>query len=776
MGDRIRASRFAVQALVALLLGACASGGGGGSSTPIAPPPPPPPASPPSFPPLAPPHAPGDFPNLGGAEFNANWGVAGINAQVAWQNGATGAGVLVGVIDDGIHPNHPELVGRISPDSIDIVSGRNALVTDQSHGSELSSLIAGNYNDSQTVGVAFDATILAIRADNATGTFSSADLANAIDYAREHGVAVINLSLGSSSPTPQVLRDAIQRATQAGVIIVVSAGNDGAGAGNPNYPGFLATDLSISNGLIMIAGGLNPDGSVNPVSNPPGSAVDWYLTAPGWQIIVPDYGPPGPVPGFQVCGLGPNGDLCRIQGTSYASPHVTGAVALVMDAFPGLTPAQVVELLFVTADDTGPLGTDAVNGRGRLNVGRAFQPVGPLAVPLVAGMRAVEVHTPIGVSGAAFGDGLARQTAAWSIVGFDDYRRTFPVELAGNWIAAPAGPAAVAEAPALWRQAYAVGGLRVQMALADDIAPGSFRLPVDRADLEQNPMRIDADLGRGVSMSFAAHGARTMHRQGAAVGHLDQVEADLSLQVTHRLSDVVSVAFVSERGLAPERAMLSLQNFYLAQAPTERSATAGRAAFDFGVHRFEITAGRIEEGAGVLGFYWSDVLGQTPAGETAFSGFAWRYRPDSNLKIDVEVETGVSQLASTGWLNIDAPIRTSSYALSIESGYAPRWLTSLIDGEGAVTFTISQPLRVEEGRMSFMAPTATKYGRSSLRYEERSFEPTPSGRETRLGLRYGYFAGENLSAFGEAIYVLEPGHIAHAEPDTVLRVGVRLAR
>jgi subtilisin family serine protease len=276
MADRIKASRMAVQALVALLLGACASGGGGGGSTPVVPPPPPPPApSPPTFPPLAPPHAPGDFPNLGGAEFNANWGVAGVNAQVAWQNGATGAGVVVGVIDDGIHPNHVELVGRISPDSIDIVSGRNALVTDNSHGSEISSLIAGNYNDNQTVGVAFDATILAIRADNGSSSFNSVDLANAIDYAREHGVAVINLSLGSDTPTSQVVRDAIRRATQAGVIIVVSAGNDGNdGATHPNYPGFLATDLSISNGLIMIAGGLNPDGSVNTASNPPGSAAE----------------------------------------------------------------------------------------------------------------------------------------------------------------------------------------------------------------------------------------------------------------------------------------------------------------------------------------------------------------------------------------------------------------------------------------------------------------------------------------------------------------------
>ncbi len=773
----LNTSRVALSALVALLLGACAGGGGGGGGGPVVVPPPPPPPPPgTSFPPLAPPHVDGDFPDINGAEFNANWGVRGSNAQVAWQNGATGAGVLVGVVDDGIHPNHPELRGRISPDSIDIVQGRDALVTDQSHGSELSALIAGNFNDAQTVGVAFDATILAIRADNAAGAFSAVDLANAIDYAREHGADVINLSLGSSTPTAAIFREAIRRATEAGIIIVVSAGNDGnEGATQPNYPGFLATDPAVSNGLIMIAGGLNPNGTVNGVSNPPGSAAEWYLTAPGWQIIVPDFGPPGPVPGFQVCGFGANGDLCRIQGTSYASPHVTAAVALVMDAFPGMTPTEVVELLFVTADDTGAPGTDSVNGRGRLNIGRAFQPVGPLAVPLVAGQRAIEVHTPIGVSGAPFGDGLSRHGALWSVAGFDHYRRTYPVDLSDNWVAPLAGPSPAAQAPLLWRAARAANGLQMQMALAEDIAPLSYRLPVSRSDLQPNPTRIDAHLGKGMSLSFATHGAQTdnIARHGDAVGHLDFVNSDLSLQLTHRFNDVFSIAFISESGAAAERPVLSLHD--LVQSPPERRAAASRAAFNLGRHTLEVTAGQSEDDGGLLGLSWSDALGATPSGETRFAGFAWRYRDEGGFGFDVQVESGVSDMVGTGWLRVDEAIRTSSYSFSLQQAYTPRWIGALGGGEGALGFTVSQPLRVEDGQMSFMAPTATKMGRQSLRYEERSFTPAPSGRETRFGLGYRYFAGQSVSAFGEAIYVLEPGHHARAEPETVLRLGVRLA-
>ncbi|HRO04932.1 MAG TPA: S8 family peptidase, partial [Terricaulis sp.] len=361
----------------------------------------PPPVSPPVFPPLAPPHAPGDYPALTSQEFTANWAVAGTNAQVAWAHGATGEGQLIGVIDDGIHPEHPELAGRISPNSIDIVSSRNALVTNQSHGSELAALMAGNYDGSQTVGLAFDATVLAIRADSATGGFADADLARAIDYARAQNVDVINLSLGGAGTNSQQLITAITNATAAGIIIVVSAGNSGnSGATQPNNPGFLAANPAVSNGLMLVAGGLNSNGTLNSASNPPGATLNSYLVAPGWEIIVPDFGPAGPVPGFQTCGLGPNGDLCRIQGTSYASPMVAAAVALVKDGFPGLTPAQVVDLLLTTADDYGAPGVDAVFGRGRLNIGRAFEPVGSLSAPLAA--LEVTPTTIVGALGPAF--------------------------------------------------------------------------------------------------------------------------------------------------------------------------------------------------------------------------------------------------------------------------------------------------------------------------------------------------------------------------------------
>lgn len=755
---RFGIGRFTLNVLVAALLSACAGGGGGGGGTAVSPPTP----LSPHAPPAPPPPPPSAYPGASSAEFNANWGVRGTNAQVAWQNGATGAGVLVGVVDDGVDPNHPELLGRISPNSTDIVAGRNALTTSLSHGSELSSLIAGNFNDSQTVGVAFEATILAVRADDGSSSFSYSDLANAIDYARAQGVRVINFSLGGNASPPAAFTEAVQRATQAGIIFTVSAGNSGS-ATFANYPGFLASDASIANGLILVAGGLNADGSLNTVSNSPGPTAPWYMVAPGWEIIVPDHGPPGAVPGFQVCGAaaGLPADLCRIQGTSYASPHVAGAVALLIDAFPGLTPAQIVDLLLNSADDLGAAGTDAVYGRGRLNIGRAFQPVGNLSAPL-GGSSSVSYRTPLGVSGAAFGDALTR-AGVWSVAAFDDYGRTFAVDFTANWLRAAPGVPAVAQAPLLWRTARDESGALMQMALADSVAPESMRLPVGRVELEQPAMRIDAELAPGLTATIAAHGVRASRAQDAAVGHLAVVNTDLSLNLTQRLGDAISVSILSESGAAPSGLPFS--------PSIAREASAARASFAFAGGGFDLTAGRLQEERGLMGLVWSNELGAVPEGRTNFAGIGAYIDAAPGVRVSLAAEYGMADLAG-GWLEVAEALRTSAFSLQARAAATPRWL----EGEGALTLSLTQPLRVESGLLSFAAPVADEYGRQNLSFEQRAFAPTPSGRELRLELGYTYVAGERLSAFGEAIYVHEPGHVAGADPAGVIRMGLRMAR
>lgn len=767
----LKVKRLALQALVAVMLGACAGGGGGGGGGGVVLPPPPPgaPRPPPiAVPPLPPAAAPGAHPSLSSPEYLANWGPGGINAAAAWQvEDGHGEGVLIGVIDDGIDPSHPELLGRIHPNSIDIVPGRNALVTTLSHGSEIASIMVANFNGQQTVGPAFNATVLAIRADNGSGSFDDWDLAAAIDYAVAQGVDVINLSLGSPSPPSVAFRNAIANATAAGVIIVASAGNSGTSAGQPIFPGLLATNAAVSNGLILIAGGSNPDGSFNPISNPAGGAAMWYLVAPGWQIIVPDFGPVGPVPGFQQCGAaaGLAADLCRIQGTSYASPHVTAGIALLMSAFPGLTPQQAVQIILQSTEDMGVTGIDASTGWGRLNMERAFAPFGTVAAPLAAGIEITPEMT-LGAAGPAFGDGLIRNTAVWSVAGFDAFGRTYPINLAGNWRTASPGPSAIAQAPRLWRTEQTRQGARVQMALAESVAPESLRLPTERADLEQPAIRIEASLTPGFNIAFAANGARTTERDEAPVSHLDMVQSEMSLRLTRQFGDHLSFSFINERGQA-----FSGLPF---MAGAERQASAARVGLDFGPMGMSFTTGQLEEERGLLGLVWGDALGQTPGGATRFAGVGAYVDVTPDVRLSISGEFGAADFTQVGWLSVTAPLRTTAFSAEARANLTPTWLAH--EGRGVLTISLSQPLRIESGEMSFMAPTATRYGRQSLAFEQRSFSPTPSGRELRFGLGYSYFAGESLSAFGEAIYVLDPGHVAGAEPDTVLRLGLRLAR
>ncbi|HWA00023.1 MAG TPA: S8 family peptidase [Caulobacterales bacterium] len=778
----LRTGSFALQLLIATMLGACAGGGGGGGAgsvvlPPVGPPPPPPPAMPPvpPLPPVAPASA---YPNLSSNEFTNDWGPSGIHAQAAWQfENAHGEGVLIGVIDDGIvapsDPNYAELAGRVSPDSTDINTARNQLSSTLSHGSELSALMVGNFNGQSTVGVAYEAQVLAVRSDNGADGFSYGDLANAVNYAVAHGVDIINFSLGSlafpSSSDAQAFRDALANATAHGVIIVSSAGNEGPSAPNIFYPGYFATDPSVSHGLIIAAGGLNSDGTFNTISNPAGAAANWYVTAPGWQIVVPDFGPTGPVPGFQVCYPNPSNctGLVQIQGTSYASPHVSAAAALLMSAFPGLTPQQVVDILLASTIDTGAVGVDPQTGRGRLDLNRAFAPFGTVSSPLAAGMPAATASTVLGMAGSAFGDGL-NNPSNWATVGFDRYGRTFQINLAGNWLRAPGGPSLGGGAPTLWRTSRAEGGATMQFAPADDVAPQSLRLPLAREDIEQPAVRIDSHLGYGFDLSFAAHGARTTYESAETAGHMAFVNADYALRLSHKLTNHVGLAFLSQSG----EAEVGLQRDRVI-----RSATGAQAQFQFGRLSLDANFGRISESEGLLGLVWTDALGDTPRGEIRFAGVSGRYDVNRAWRLNFELEQGEAGLAQNGWLRVAAPLRTSAFAAEIDYFGASHWIAPFgASGTGVLALTLSQPMRVEDGALLVDLPTATRYGRESLSYETRTIDPAPSGRELRFGVGYRYFEGERVSAFGEVLRVLDPGHVAGAEDETVLRLGLRVRR
>ncbi|MCG8441337.1 MAG: S8 family serine peptidase, partial [Caulobacterales bacterium] len=486
--------------LCAHIVVGCANGAGGGAA-PVG-------AATPSPPPPAPPVVTnaGSFKTL---EYDASWAHELIGASEAYSRGATGEDVTVALIDTGVDFDHPELAHAYHPASTDIITERDAPLGPSSHGTLVAGVVAAAKNETGVHGVAFDASIMSVRADVApddfaddgcvgTGTtcgFRDSHAAAAIGYAVDNGAHVINMSFGGAAPS-DTLGDAMAGAADAGVALVISAGNAGEDA--PYWPSSFASDAR-ARGLVIVAGSAGPDGQASDFSNQAGAAADFYLLAPGEQIpsTVPEDAddPDDPLYGTS-------------QGTSMAAPHISAALALLLDAFPGLEPAAAVDILLESAIDIGPEGTDAITGRVLLNLVGAFQPIGETSLS-VAGedvAAAAALAAPTG----AFGD--------FSTVLFDGalirdrYDRGFTINTAA---AAPPGASLAAF------EAAALAGRLEARAARTPFGQASFRpdedsyialanLETDRAGalsvaVDAGPVRVSA--GRGFAAPAPGGGA-----------------------------------------------------------------------------------------------------------------------------------------------------------------------------------------------------------------------------------------------------------------------------
>jgi Subtilase family len=783
--------RFAL-VVASLVCGGCASGGGGGVSTPVSPPPPPP--SPPVFlnPALTIPPAPS---GIDPTEYAADYGVGATGAAAAWSRGFTGAGIKIGVIDDGVEDAsqmsataYQEIVGRVDPASKDIVQvdpvsgnvvssggvARNQLSTSLSHGTELTSLIAGNANGSLTVGMAYGATVLAVRADNGAESFNDHDLANAVNYAVSQGVKVINFSLGSASQSSSEFKAALTAATAAGVIIVNSAGNDGPTASEVNYPGFYATDPTVSHNLIISAGGIDSTGVFYTQSNPAGQAANFYLTAPGWQIIVPDYGPTGPVIinglRYQYCGSESNlppdlaglpPGLCQIQGTSYASPHVTGAIALLLQAFPGMTPQQIVQLVLTSTDDQAAPGVDSLTGHGRLDLIKAFQPVGTVAAPVSGLGGEIALGQTIGVVGAAFGDAFVHR-ADWSSVGFDAFGRTFAVNLAPSWLRASRPGLAQNGPPLLWRQSRQAGGLSTSFALSEDPPQAAGVI----GETPRAAFRTQLELAPGRQFAFASGvSALAEPNDAPTAGHLAFAGYEQSAAFTQALGDGARVSLLAQGGSTQLGAALGA---------SDKRAGAVRIESVLGAATFAATLGAISEDGGVLGASWDQRFGAAPRASTRFVALTAGRRFSRLWDLSLQGEVGSTRIADSGWLTLPGALTTTAGAASLRWSIMPIALRRAFpDLGGAMTFSISQPLRVEAGAFSAMLPTANEYGRQSLAFSSRPISAEPTGREIDASVDYSLWTQARFAARFSAAYRKDPGHDATAAPEQLVSVTLR---
>ena len=305
--------------------------------------------------------------------YDEQWNFPQIDVEGAWLD-ATGSGIVVAVVDSGLDPSGPDLACRsfVHPFSAFTFGETMADVAEGTgHGTHVTGTVGQCTDNSYGVaGVARDVTIMPVKVLNDSGTGTADQIANGIAHAVEHGADVINLSLGmecGGSTWPACSIAAvdleIEAAIAAGITVVASSGNAGGfTVGSPaNHPDVIAVGATHSGGT---RASYSNRGSALDVMAPGGDTIDRDLSGQPdlvWQERPDSGGSPA---------------IIGMFGTSMAAPHVSGTVALMLEANPSWSPLKNRCVLIDTATDLGTPGFDTSNGWGLIDAAAAVSHTG----------------------------------------------------------------------------------------------------------------------------------------------------------------------------------------------------------------------------------------------------------------------------------------------------------------------------------------------------------------------------------------------------------------
>ena len=267
------------------------------------------------------------------------WGVDRIDAELVWgdsdggsdiiENGNAGDGVKVAIIDTGIDYNHIDLANNYIGGH-DFVNDDTYPMDDHGHGTHCAGIVAAEDNGIGVIGVAPKAHLYAVKVLGSDGSGYISDIIAGIDWSVEEGMQIISMSLGGDSGN-SALEQACINASNAGVLIVAAAGNDGnppARGDTVDYPARYGSVIAVA------ATDINDE------------RAKWSSTGPAVEISAP---------GVSILSTYPENRLATMSGTSMACPHVTGTAALIMASNPSLSNADVRQILSNTADYLGDL-------------------------------------------------------------------------------------------------------------------------------------------------------------------------------------------------------------------------------------------------------------------------------------------------------------------------------------------------------------------------------------------------------------------------------------
>ncbi|MXO58208.1 S8 family serine peptidase [Altererythrobacter salegens] len=708
-------------------------------------------------------------------EFRESDGPLQHNAATAWNLGWNGQGVSIAIVDTGIDVDSPEFAGRISPrsrDMFDASSGRGLNATDD-HGTNVAMVAAAARDNTGMLGIAWNATILALRADN-VGTCLSDDpnsdddcafdddtVADAINYAVANGAKVINLSLGGGPPN-NLLKNSVRDAVASGAVVVVAAGNDG----SAQIDSFAASLDIAGSGGVIVAGSVDVNGVISDFSDRAGSQPDHFLAARGETICcVYDNG---------TLYVDDEGYAYLFSGTSYSAPQIAGAAALLAQAFPALTGKEIVDILLRSAFDAGDAGADSIYGRGILDIAKAFQPIGTTS--LAGGTTPIALADTSGSTSPAMGDAVV--AARLQSVVLDEYRRAFGVDLAGTLAAArPREPLH----GAVGVQRRSVSGVSEQLSVAFSIdargkageAPRIRQLSLAGEDAEtarvlagQVALKISPKTQVGFAFSQGRDGL-VAHLQGQQrpafliagdaaddSGLYQSVDTALALR---RQFGAWGLTVSADRGDALSASFVRLASEQHGQRYRGRVHDFGLALDRrFGALDTALGLTWMREDETLLGAKFHDAFGLTGA-ETLFLDAQAGWSFADGWRLGGALRQGWTRAHVSGAVAGGSKLASRAWSLDLVRA-------GVFAGSDTLGLRLSQPMRVENGGLNLSLPVDYSYETLSPTYGIHALSLTPQGRELTGELAW---SGPFLSGFGSAslFYRRQPGHFASLPDD-----------
>lgn len=299
--------------------------------------------------------------------YSSSWALPKIQTPLAWDS-ANGSGVTIAILDTGVDSTHPDLAPNIVPgwNTYD----NNSNTTDvYGHGTMVAGAAAMAANNSMgSAGVAWGAKIMPVRISAPDGNVAYwSTVAQGIYWAADHGAKVVNISYGGVLGSSTV-QSAAQYLRNKGGVVVVSAGNTG---------GLLGYGASDS----MLVAAATDSNDQRASWSSYGSYVD--ISAPGVSIYTTLRG----------------GGYGNVSGTSFSSPIVAATAALMISANNRLSPADIDQILKVTALDLGTAGDDIYYGAGRVDAAKAVaaaQSINKTSFSLDTEAPAILITSPVG--------------------------------------------------------------------------------------------------------------------------------------------------------------------------------------------------------------------------------------------------------------------------------------------------------------------------------------------------------------------------------------------